>query len=167
VAVWRWWNGVQGHHPGKKEIVERKQQEAWRARLLKTAKGPFYLNCKKQWGMDPSLHQHGSRSGRVWKTRMKASAVPLQAELMREHRAQTDVCGMCKLGVPEHQQHMMMECTAYEEERKKMEAGIATGDALSAEEARALLEVGRSARAAVDGRTPLQPGVRRSCSSVP
>jgi hypothetical protein len=78
---------------------------------------------------------------------MKASAVPLQAELMREHRAQTDVCGMCKLGVPEHQQHMMMECTAYEEERKKMEAGIATGDALSAEEARALLEVGRSARA--------------------
>jgi hypothetical protein len=53
VAVWRWWNGVQGHHPGKKEIVERKQQEAWRARLLKTAKGPFYLNCKKQWGMDP------------------------------------------------------------------------------------------------------------------
>ncbi|MGH7238762.1 MAG: hypothetical protein ACREHG_01720, partial [Candidatus Saccharimonadales bacterium] len=93
VAVWRWWNGVQGHHPGKKEIVERKQQEAWRERLLKTAKGPFYLNCKKQWGMDPSLHQHGSRSGRVWKTRMKASAVPLQAELMREHRAQTDVCG--------------------------------------------------------------------------
>ena len=128
--------------PGKKDVVDRKQEEAWRQRLSGTAKGPFYLMCKKQWGMDSSLNQHGSRKGRVWKTRMRASAVPLQAELRREHRSETDACRMCDaIGTyAEDQLHMLVGCQAYEERR--MVASI--DSAMSAGEARALLRFGRS-----------------------
>ncbi len=91
--LWRWWNGTE-EVKGIKGIVQEKQMDAWRQRLMKTAKGPFYLECKKEWGMDPCLNQQGSRKGRVWKTRMRASAVPLQAELHREHRSPTDQCAV-------------------------------------------------------------------------
>ncbi|MGH7239954.1 MAG: RNA-directed DNA polymerase, partial [Candidatus Saccharimonadales bacterium] len=77
VAVCEWWEGTE-EKPGRKEAVEREQHKAWRQRLMSTSKGPFYLKCKKDWGMDPCLHQQGSKSGRVWKT---SSALIVRARL--------------------------------------------------------------------------------------
>ena len=65
---------------------------------------------------------HG-KEGRIWKTRMRACAVPLQAELKREHRAVNDTCYLCyagALGAVENHQHMLLECEAYARERKML-----------------------------------------------
>ena len=51
---------------------------------------------------------------------MRASAVPLQAMLKDEHRSNTDICPICSFGSREDQQHMLLQCTAYEKERKIM-----------------------------------------------
>src|SRR5258708_2517306 len=108
VAVWRWWMGI-------KEKVEKKQEEEWRMRLMKRKKGPFYLKCKNGWGVEEYLNEKGSKKGRIWKTRMRASAIPLQAEMKREHHSLIDTCGMCYDGSVENHMHMLVECTAYEE----------------------------------------------------
>jgi hypothetical protein len=88
VAVWRWWRGIQG-------AVAAKHKEMWQDRLMEKKKGPFYWACKKEWGEESYLHEYGSKRGRIWKTRMRASAVPLQAELHREHRSLSDKCCVC------------------------------------------------------------------------
>ena len=66
------------------------------------------------------MNERGSKRGRIWKTRMRASAVPLQAELHRERRSDTDVCCVCSKGAVESQAHMLVECTAYRHERLAM-----------------------------------------------
>src|ERR1700733_8102982 len=40
IAVWRWWDGIEGKE-GIKKRVEEKQIEGWRERLLHTKKGPY------------------------------------------------------------------------------------------------------------------------------
>ena len=41
----------------------------------------------------------------------------LQAELHREGRSDTDMCCVCSMGAVESQAHMLVECTAYQNER--------------------------------------------------
>ena len=131
VAVWRWWNGNAGKavekgkkgeakEKGVKVVVEKKQKTDWEDRVMERKKGPFYWKCKEGWGEEEYLNEKGSKRGRIWKTRMRASAVPLQAELYREHRSSTDMCCVCSKRAVENQTHMLMECDAYQHERRVM-----------------------------------------------
>ena len=110
VAVWRWWKG-NDEEQGVQKLVEGKQREWW---------GRFYLECKGEWGEEEYLNEKGNKKGRIWKTRMRAGAIPLQAELFREHRSYTDKCNVCGMRAVENQQHMLVECTAYQYERGVM-----------------------------------------------
>ena len=134
VAVWRWWNGTKNKEEkeekvenksimissGIQEIVERKQRELWKERVMEKKKGQFYLKCKREWKEEKYMNEKGSKKGRIWKTRMRAGAVPLQAELFREHRSYSDKCCVCGIRAVENQQHMLIECTAYQHERSKL-----------------------------------------------
>ena len=51
---------------------------------------------------------------------MRASAVPLMAELARERRAHSNQCSMCCMIAVEDQKHMLIECGAYHNERIAM-----------------------------------------------
>ena len=104
---------------GIKAIV-KKQMELWKERIMKKSKGPFYWKCKEEWGEEEYMNEKGSKKGRIWKTKMRASAVPLQAELYREHRAKSDRCCVCGESAVENQAHMLIECSAYAHERKIM-----------------------------------------------
>ena len=144
VAVWRWWDGNgTKKQPGIKTIVEKKQNELWKHRLMfkegkdetivNRVKGQFYLKCKKKWGEADYINENGNKRGRIWKSRMRASAVPLQAMLKDEHRSNTDICSVCSSGSREDQQHMILQCPAYDKERKIMMDELArrlSGDAL-------------------------------------
>ena len=105
---------------GVKVVVEKKQKTDWEDRVMERKKGPFYWKCKEGWGEEEYLNEKGSKRGRIWKTRMRASAVPLQAELYREHRSSTDMCCVCSKRAVENQTHMLMECDAYQHERRIM-----------------------------------------------
>ena len=125
VSVAVWWKRIQN-------IVEEKQSQLWKERLrhkikddevVEREKGKFYLKCKREWGEAEYMNENGSKEGRIWKTRMRACAVPLQAELKREHRAVNDTCYLCyagALGAVENHQHMLLECEAYATERKML-----------------------------------------------
>ena len=86
-------------------------------------KGSTYLSYKKQPGAESYLNGEGNRSGRVWKTRMRACAAPLQAELFREHRESSPACKLCGAAV-EDQTHMLVNCVAYERARGRMYAQV-------------------------------------------
>ena len=83
-------------------------------------KSIYYLKCKEGWGIDDYMNENGNKRGRIWKTKMRASAVPLKAIMAMEHRAASDVCVMCGQGAAEDQRHFMLHCDAYEEERYEM-----------------------------------------------
>ena len=88
--------------------------------ILNRTRGQFYLKCKKEWGEADYLNENGSKRGRIWKTRMRTSSVPLKAILKSDHLSTTDQCSLCSNGAKEDQQHMLLQCKAYEEERKVM-----------------------------------------------
>ena len=139
VAVWRWWDGIdyedresgqKVHIVGVGDWVRYKQQQWWHERLRTKKKGSTYLSYKRQTGAESYLmNGEGNRSGRVWKTRMRACAAPLQAELVREHRESSPVCKLCGAAV-EDQTHMLVNCVAYERARGRMYAQVrkAVGD---------------------------------------
>jgi len=86
VTVERWWNGNgTEEEKGIKERVEKKQKEEWKKAVKRKSKGEYYLKCKEEWGEEEYMNEDGDRKGRIWKTRMRASSVPLAAILKSEH----------------------------------------------------------------------------------
>ena len=83
-------------------------------------KGEYYMKCKKRWEEEEYLNENGSKEGRIWKTKMRMSAAPLKAIKVMEHQAVSDMCMLCEDGAVEDQQHFMLYCGAYEEEREAM-----------------------------------------------
>ena len=127
VAVWRWWKGVK-EGEGVQKRVEEKQHQLWQERVKEKTKGKYYLKCKKEWGEEEYMNENGSKKGRIWKTRMRTSTVPLQAIIKQEHRhgipVLIDTCAVCGTGAVENQQHMLVECDAYSKEREEMYSSI-------------------------------------------
>ena len=119
VAEWKWWknssNGI-----SIKEKVEEKQRENMRRSIEEKKKGEYYMKCKKRWEEEEYLNENGSKEGRIWKTKMRMSAAPLKAIKVMEHQAVSDMCMLCEDGAVEDQQHFMLYCGAYEEEREAM-----------------------------------------------
>ena len=75
------------------------------------------MKGKKKWCEEEYLNEKGNKKGRIWKTRMRAGAVPLKAELFREHRSKSNMCTVCGIRAVENQTHMIVDCSAYEIER--------------------------------------------------
>ena len=88
------WDGIdipdtKEHIAGVGDGVRKLQRQWWAERLLDKSNGPIYLSYKKKWGAEEYLNGKGSKRGRIWKTRMRACAVPLRAELVKEEGRET------------------------------------------------------------------------------
>ena len=104
--------------------IQEEEQRNWRVEVIKSKKLRTYATIKQELKLEKYLLQEGPKQGKIVFTALRIGSYPIRIETGRwqypSEPKEERLCLKCFSGAVEDEKHMMLECKAYELQRKEL-----------------------------------------------